>query len=155
MVSTGGYAGRTTTAVVAGSVSSLLEGLSEEVVETFGGVPEEGIVLEEIVELGEGVSVGVSVGATVLLPLALPVGRISLTPAAVTAGTARAPATAAVPQHMVVIPLLVFVAQHFVRFRNGTELIGGGGIISVFIGVVFEGQSPVGFFYFGGGSVSF
>ena len=91
-----------------------------------------------MVKLGKEVSVAVSVGATVLLPLALPVGCIlvmvlvvMLTPTTVTDSTARASATPAVPHHIVVITLLFFVAQYLVRFRNSTELIGGGEILSV------------------------
>ena len=52
----------------------LLEGLSGEIVETFGSVTEERIVLEKIVKLDKEVSVGVSVGEMVLLPLTFSVG---------------------------------------------------------------------------------
>ena len=108
----------------------------EEVVETFGIIAQEYIVFKEMVKLSRGVSVSVSVGTTVLIPLTLPVGCVLVVVPVVI--LSRASTTAAVPQYMVVIPLLFFVAQHFVRFRNGKELIGGGGIVSVFIGVVFE-----------------
>ena len=108
----------------------------EEVVETFGVVAQEYIVLKGIVKLSRGVLVSVSVGTTVLMPLTLRVGCVLVVVPVVI--LSRASATAAVPQYMVVIPLLFFVAQHVVRFRNGTELIGGGRIVSVLIGVVFE-----------------
>jgi len=113
----------------------LLKRLGEEIIQSIRSLPKKRIVLKQIIKLREWIApLVLRVGGTLILfPSILP-----FMPIESTGTTGRSTTTHASFQGTIILPLLSGITQYFVGFGYGTEFVDGGGIVGVFVGVVFE-----------------
>jgi len=113
----------------------LLKRLGEEIIQSIRSFPKKRIVLKQIIKLREWIApLVLRVGGTLILfPSILP-----FMPIESTGTTGRSTTTHASFQGTIILPLLSGITQYFVGFGYGTEFVDGGGIVGVFVGVVFE-----------------